>query len=114
MKFTEREVLLAQREINNKAREFAECVQPIFEKMDWRWSYSVGRSVPTVEDIIEVICNLSDHLYADKHFCIVSTGRIQIVMFRGEDKKVCVHIELVPEWEMISIEDREGLSVGGN
>jgi len=114
MKFTKREIQLVQKEISNSAREFAEKVQPIFEKMNWQWGWAGERHVPTVDDIIEVIGNLSDHLYADKHFCIVSTGRMQIAMFRGSDKKVHVDIQLVPEWKSISIEDSEGLSAGGN
>lgn len=104
---THQEVMEARQEIMNYAKRFAETIAPYFALCGWQWYIKGNVQFPTVEDMVETIEHLSNMLTEGRYFHIVSTGRIQITMFRGiTDGKVHVDLALVPEDVRLTIDER--------
>ena len=86
------------------AKNFAEEVQPIFEKNSWVWGgWARGTAwapakVPSILDIQDTICSLASDLYSGFPFCSISSGRLEIrvsVCTYNPDK-VIISLSVVP------------------
>lgn len=96
-KLTKDEVARAKAEIRERAMEFAQKVQPIFEANKWTWTNKDGIAVPNVDDIFFLIMSMVGELKHGNEMFSVSSGRISVSISKyHETGDIGCFIELVP------------------
>lgn len=52
--------------MDEEIKAFAEKVQPIYAMLGWTWDNDTVKGVPSVEDIVQTIRSLAEHILSDR------------------------------------------------